>query len=295
MWDKIDSEVGSIFTKAELALKTPKQRKAWSPTLASAGAEKRYWKVRLAHAQRGQSYGVNLLRKCCELKITDDLTNDISELQSRHDRATKNYERVAQRDDHLRAEHLKDMITSHQNDSPTSLSTLKALKSLAKSEAKLKMFSRIKATFKPLQTSSVSRVDVPADLSPFLALQDCSMAQISTDNGALKNILTRTIRTRRQDGTEEWTTIFDQQQLETAILLHNFQHFQQAKHTPFGSGFLSELISSTGLTSASNKILQGTLFENYDSDLFPELRTFILELAIPEPLKSLPALNTELA
>ena len=203
MWNKVDREVGEIFQEAELALKTPTQRKLWSPALASAGAEKRYWKTRLAHAQRGTSYGVKILRKRRELNITDDLTNDIAELQRRHDNATKKYEHAAAQDDHLRAEHLQDMIQSQEKSS----STLTALKSLAKSEAQKKMFTRIKATFKSLRPGSVSRVDVPVDITPHLDLQNPDNNHISTDNEDLKDILARTIRTKRQDGLEEWTTI----------------------------------------------------------------------------------------
>jgi hypothetical protein len=106
LWDKIDKEVGVIFSHSESTLKTPKQRKAWSPALTLAGAEQRYWKMRLAHARAGRSYGVDILRKSRELNITDDLTNNISELQTRHDKVTLKYEQAATRDDEMRSNHL---------------------------------------------------------------------------------------------------------------------------------------------------------------------------------------------
>ena len=71
-----------------------------------------------------------------------------------------------------------------------------------------------------------------------LKLPTQTLYRFPTDNEELKALLSRTIRTKRQDGTEEWTTIFDRDKLERAILLYNHQHFQQAKHTPFGNGTL---------------------------------------------------------
>ena len=188
-WDKIDKEIGILFKYSEDALKTPKQRKAWSPTLARAGAIMRYWKTRLAHAQAGKSYGVNILRKSRELNIADDLTNDTEELKKRHDLATSEYENAAQKDDLLRVEHLDTMISSFPASSKDS--NLKALKALKKAEAQKRMFSRISATLKPSRSGSVSRVDVPADLLPHVEAQSPDTLQVSTDDEDLKELLSR--------------------------------------------------------------------------------------------------------
>ncbi len=40
-----------------------------------------------------------------------------------------------------------------------------------------------------------------------------------------------------------------------------------------------------GLTEASNQILAGTLFDNYDIEAFPELTEFVRQLAMPNELK----------
>jgi hypothetical protein len=50
----------------------------------------------------------------------------------------------------------------------------------------------------------------------------------------------------------------------------------------------------SGLSEAGNKILQGTLFENYDDEIFPELKTFISQLAIPAQLQTIPQISAEI-
>lgn len=86
-------------------------------------------------------------------------------------------------------------------------------------------------------------------------------------------------------------TILDQNQFENAILLYCQEHYQQAWITPFGHGHLAALIGKSGLTDAGTQILQGTLFEVFDKDLFPELATFLVELATPEEIKALPPIS----
>jgi len=86
-------------------------------------------------------------------------------------------------------------------------------------------------------------------------------------------------------------TILDQNQFENAILLYSQEHYQQAWITPFGHGHLAALIGKSGLTDAGTQILQGTLFEVFDEDLFPELATFLVELATPEEIKALPPIS----
>ncbi len=83
--------------------------------------------------------------------------------------------------------------------------------------------------------------------------------------------------------------------LETSILMYSHQHFQQAKQTPFGTGPLAEAIGTDGLTNLSDRILQGTLFERPDYEIFPELRAFILQFKMPKIIKSKELLSSEIS
>jgi hypothetical protein len=96
---------------------------------------------------------------------------------------------------------------------------------------------------------------------------------------------------QKKDSKEEWVTILDHNQLENAILLYCQEHYQQASVTPFGHGHLAALIGKSGLTDAGTRILQGTLFEVFDKDLFPEVATFLVEIATPEEIKALPPIS----
>jgi hypothetical protein len=265
MWDKLDNEVGMMIKFAESTLRTPLQPRKWSPALAMAGARKRYWKLRISHVQSGTSYGASLLRRARELRISDDLTTDLTQLQSLHDEATKAYNIARNQDDTLRKDHIDNLINDHlipNSGKPNQV--LKALRALKRSEAQHRMFSKIKSTLKPVLGNSVSRVDIPAAMSPHIESYKHSMdSPITTHNPDLQAILQSTIRTKRKDGAEIWTTVIDQTKLETAILMYSHQHFQQAKSTPFGSG----TFAASGLSSASDQILACTLFENHDPNV----------------------------
>ncbi len=137
----------------------------------------------------------------------------------------------------------------------------------------------------------MSRVDIPNDL----ALEVASFQSVSSTPGAieteplsnLEHILQRTITTKRnKDAIESWETIIDKDNLEKAILMHCHQHFQQARQTPFGHGALARAIGTDGLTALSDRILEGTFFERSDYNLFPEIRVFIKELAMPDIIKT---------
>ncbi len=296
MWDKLDNEVGHIFKYAESQLKVPAHITSWSPAIVKAGAIKRYWRTRLIQVQHGKPYSPKLLRKSRKRELSDDLTTDLEELEARHDQATKDYEIASNLDEELRSSHLEALIqTCQSQETAQKSSELSALKALQRSEKSIKMFKKIRSTLKPIQGSADSRVDVPNDMVPHIDEHNPETENITTPNKDLQEILQRTISTKRKDGSEEYCTIFDQQKLETSILMYNHQHFQQARQTPFGSGLLSKLIGNDGLTSAWNEILEGTLFHHHDLDLFPELHTFILELAIPEKLCNLPPIPTEIS
>jgi hypothetical protein len=45
--------------------------------------------------------------------------------------------------------------------------------------------------------------------------------RITNDDTDLKDILQRTIRVKRQDGAEEWVTLYDKQKIESALLHHH--------------------------------------------------------------------------
>jgi hypothetical protein len=261
--------------------------RAWSPELAQAGVEKRSWKTRIANALAGIDDQLTLCKTSQKHNIRDDQTQDISELEARYDLAAERFKVTALKATVIRHNNLDNSIRSlelrHGKGSKEQLRAIKAIKS---SEHQTQMFRKIRQTFRQVTGGSVSRVDVPSDLA--LEVEKFTKANlqgpINTKASAhLKNILQRTIRTKRShDTTEEWETIIEKDKLETAILMYCHQHFQQASEAPFGIGVLAEAIGSDGLTELSNRILQGI---GSDNELFPEIGIFIKELTMPDIIK----------
>ncbi len=138
------------------------------------------------------------------------------------------------------------------------------------------------------RSGTVSHIHVHRALSDYLSSNPIpsSNIPIQPPTPDIISLLKQTIKTRRKPN-KEWTTIIDKEQLEQALLLYSQQHFQQARYTPFGSGPLPDLLQDSGLSSAANHILLGTLFDNFDPEVFPELQTFIEQLATPPPLRGL--------
>ena len=118
--------------------------------------------------------------------------------------------------------------------------------------------------------------------------------ELQNDDRDFKDILQRTIKVKRYDGTEEWVTLLDKSHLENALLLYCEEHFQQAASTPLGSGHLSKLLGTAGLTEAGKQIIDGTLYTCFDDSNCPELATFLTQLAMPEEIKNCEPVKTKI-
>jgi hypothetical protein len=229
------------------------------------------------------------------LQIQDNFSNDISTVESKYLKAQSFFQKILSQTKEHRERHLDQMLSDYSTTTTTdSKEGRKAINAIKGAEKQQRMFRNIKRTLRPIRPSSVSRVDIPNDMLPFVTQTDESNPCIETSSLALQSILQRTIRIKRSQCTEEWTTLIDQRQLETAILMYNHQHFQQSKTTPFGSGTLATLIGSLGLTEACDSILDGSFLASNNIVVFPELRQFLIDLAMPHELCTDNPINTEL-
>ena len=57
---------------------------------------------------------------------------------------------------------------------------------------------------------------------------------------------------------------------------------------------IKELLGFNRLTEAAEQNLEGTLFHNTDEECFPGVREFVAAMAIPEEMKDLAPLNTQI-
>ena len=69
------------------------------------------------------------------------------------------------------------------------------------------------------------------------------------------------------NGTQEWTAIYDADEIHERLLARNKNHFQQAIETPFGSGPLADLLGFDGLTTASDQVVTGTFTTTHPEQL----------------------------
>jgi hypothetical protein len=294
LWEQLDEEIGRVFHQAETVLRIPKNTKRqWSPALAKAGAVKRYWRIRLHRAHDG--HFEILSRKARELQIRDDGTDDLPTLQARFDSATKHFASMVHRDVQLREDHINtlqaQLIT---NSSPEGREELKALKNLQKTEKTQRIFRKIKNTLRPIRSGSLSRVEIPQDMATEMSKLNIPMRPIQQPTSPLSTILQRITRQKRR-ANEEWVTVIDQATVEQSVLLYCQQHFQQAKQTPFGSGHLSKLLSTSGLTNIGLQILQGEWKGSQGTASLPELQSVISHLAIPEALRNVKDISLEVS
>jgi len=81
--------------------------------------------------------------------------------------------------------------------------------------------------------------------------------------GALSKVLVPTITV--EESITTWTTEFEVEALEQALLKHCHSHYRKAAITQFGHGSMKYLLGFNGLTEAADQILEGTLFHNTDN------------------------------
>jgi hypothetical protein len=81
-----------------------------------------------------------------------------------------------------------------------------------------------------------------------------------------------------------WITITDPHTIAQHICAANTRQYNQAVHTPFGSGYLADTIGEHALLSSAEEILQGTFTPVADQIRLPETLAIIKELGTTLPL-----------
>ncbi len=139
---------------------------------------------------------------------------------------------------------------------------MKQLKAILNAETVKDTFQRAKHIFKPRKGGPLSKVLIP--------VQD-------TDGN-----------------TVSWTTEFESDKLECAILDHCHQQYRKAATSQFGHGTMQALLGFNGISKASSQILEGTLFDNCNEDCFPGVKEFVASMAMPQPLQNITLMDTEI-
>ncbi len=144
LWDKVDKAVGyALAKKSECLLRNPKRMRAWSPEIAAAGVEKRYWKTRIATALAGLDGQLTLCKQATKYNIQDDHTQDIRTLEARFDQAAERFVALAAQATNSRQTHLGNSIQTleHRHDKE-SKATCRSLKAIHAAEHQTQLFKK---------------------------------------------------------------------------------------------------------------------------------------------------------
>ena len=83
-------------------------------------------------------------------------------------------------------------------------------------------------------------------------------------------------------GVEDREILLDVEEIHSALLERNQQHFHQAAETPFGHGFLYDLVGYSGISKVAQDIEDRRFLEGFDLEsILPETRQVIAEMAMP--------------
>jgi hypothetical protein len=244
----------------------------WSPILIKAVYAERYW--RLAYKRSiGRFVSDDFLTRTRNLAgipfqpVTLQLPYILQCLSS-----AKETRKSLQKDHHaLRKNYLEKLagtlvvkrspiMLESRNDDIRRKRTAKEVKRLVRLEHKRYLYRMIGRTLgdKHANISGLTRVDVPA---PFIQAPNCQI-----DPKTWKR---------------PWVSLTDPSEIAKHVCNINTKQYNQAQHTPFGSGYLAQQIGMTLEGPAAEDILRGTFVPDPEVTFLPETERILKYLSAP--------------
>jgi hypothetical protein len=251
----------------------------WSPALKTAVQAYRFWRLLLKKAQGRPVSEMVLTRLCMEGALPPDHISNLSQMATiaglRNTYKQLNY--LQSQHEQLRASFLEDLaeaIVLHQspNLSFDSLSEikkeriLKQLKQLQFREKMRRLYKKISYTLQPPTQLGLSHKEMP-------------------DTSAINQRFGDPAHPKTWQGP--WRTITGPTGIAQVVKLMNIQQYNQAFHTPFGSGPLANAIGRSADTETSQQLLAGDLASIPLASLMPETVNILNTLASSQPTISL--------
>ncbi|KAI2505300.1 hypothetical protein MHU86_9100 [Fragilaria crotonensis] len=176
----------------------------------------------------------------------------------------------------MRLKCYEDLIVRYETD--TNPATMTASRHKAKvvrrtidGETVRNKFREIRRTVKPFTASSLSKILVPSGSS--------ALDQDGEEASSAYHIL------QTQDPSDVlWDTVIERSQMEAHLLKYNRDSFRAASESPFGNGLLYDAITFSGLSLASDKILDGMPPCEWSHE-DQALREFLASFTIPPSVK----------
>ena len=277
-FDAIDRDITRGMLAAEKKVRHADRKYHWSKQLDQAGYALRYWQTLLSD-RRCNSSDTPCLDRVRE-RAGIDQDEDHSELSietitRKIATARKDLKEMQRQDKANRHKNLHDRLKEAEkeaqdsDDPEAAQKAAKAIEAIIRSEHRQEAYDRIKRAIKGVSgTQGLDRLDVPK--------RTPENPVLDSDNQD------------HQAPLEAREILLEVDDIHKALLDRNKNHFHQAAETPFGHGILHDLVGYSGLNEAATEIVNGTFLDNQDvPDLLPETRQMIVELAMPDQIKSL--------
>jgi hypothetical protein len=288
-----DNDKDRAMKAAENILNKPPKKCRWSPILRNRAFIRIYWKLRLRELQEGKNYTEAFLRWQSQLRIHDrtfcfpslNEVLSLEEVRAQFNKASSDFYKCQSESTPLRLQCYEDLIVSYDNDNnPATMKESRRKAAIVRrtidGETVKKKFREIRRTVKPFTASSLSKIFVPLT---------SSVSDQADEEQTAYQIL------ERVDPSEIlWETVIDQSQMEAHLLKYNRESFRAASESPLGNGLLYDAITFSGLSLASDKILEGMTPCAWSNDDHA-LREFLASFSIPTSVHERGQITTEIS
>ena len=245
----------------------------WSPRLIQAVQTKRYWRLLLKRSKGhpvAQST-IDLTRNAAGLPLYSQDYYDRPYIVQKLREALKNERFIQQHHDEERETYLTHLATAkvlhrapHLSRSEFSTerehSIRKEIQELIKRERKKKQYSKIGKLLNPnLSSRGLTRIDIPAanTLEPYPVGPD------------------------PKTWTGPWRSITDPGLIAKHVCASNLRQYNQAQHTPFGTGYLAECFGLDASTDQVKDLLAGTFQPDPNSIQLQETVDILHQISQP--------------
>lgn len=174
-----------------------------------------------------------------------------------------------------------DLLATYANDKDPSTQKeserrAKIVTNTIKSEQCRAMYANIRATVKPSNTGSLSCLLVPHHQQDTELPHNFQEFLASTPTDEL-----------------HWATLLDKTTIDSNLLRFNREHFRAAAASPCGHGKIHEQLTFSSLSGEAASLLDGNIPKEWigNDEL---LREFLTSFIIPDSIKHLPDISTEL-
>jgi hypothetical protein len=208
------------------------KNKPWSPIFGAAISKKAFWKIALSLRLTYKRPSTEYLTWAKSLGIEDFQALSLQTIKQKLRESQRDLRELKKQADKLREEHLRDLISSAEENEEDANYQLR-LQAIKRAHERRTQYRKIRQILKPQQAGGLSYILVPKDFSPEQYPYNPDMVT-------------------------DWEPIHDPEMLQDLIQQRNILHFGQAHGTPFTMEPLNK-IDWAGQSPEACEVLQGSI------------------------------------